>query len=184
MIVLNANHKLVTLVSMTDLQAHRLFVLTDVDPVIANHPCHFGIYGLEAWNVAGTDRLMDDVKRFIPEHAQVIHGCVDCLDLQASPFGFLIIQLQHGLAEINNGHIRARGGIKDGLPATARGEAQDIQPGNRSRQPAATVERPERLPTFCVRSNASEQTAGVGQVIPGLLIIVAIVHSNQAQYSS
>jgi hypothetical protein len=40
------------------------------------------------------------------------------------------------------------------------------------------------LPTFLVRGHASKQAAGVGQVIPGLLIIVAIVHSNQAQYSS
>lgn len=62
MVVLDSDHELISFVSACDLGAGRLFVLTDVKPVIANHSGNFCVDFDNIGHVASADRLMDNIE--------------------------------------------------------------------------------------------------------------------------
>ncbi len=64
-------------VSMRDLQACWLFVLTDVQSARSKDPGHLAIDGAKVRHIAGADRLMDDVETRRFERRQIIHRRFD-----------------------------------------------------------------------------------------------------------
>ena len=170
-VVLDGDHVPVASISVRDLQAGRLLVLTHVESAIAEHACDLGENRVERGDIAGADRLVDDVEGLIPQGREIVHRCLDHLDGQTSSLGFTDIDGEHLVAEINDGDTCAGSGVKDRLPAPSRRQAQDVQVLNGCRQPAPTVKHLKWLGDLLVAGHAGELAALLDHPVPRRLVV-------------
>ena len=174
-VVLEADDVPVAAIAMCDLQAARLFVLADIQAAIAEHTSNLSKDRFDGCDVAGADRLMHDIKRLFVQRREVVHGRFDGADSQATAIGLPLVQRQHLCAQVHNRDTCPGGGVEDRLPATAGGQAQDIQVLNRCRKPAPAVEDVQWPLQLLVGGHPCKAAASADQAIPCCLVVTQVV---------
>ena len=159
MVVFDTDDELLTIISVADLQADGLFVLGNINSVITENARDFPIDRAEIGNVAGAYGLMDNVEGFIGEDSEFVHGCLNGSHGKSASSAFLLIQFQHGVADIHHGDPGPCSGIKYGLPAATGGKAKDIKACHRIRQPAASIQCFQGIAAFGVCCSFCEEAA-------------------------
>lgn len=157
--VFDTDDKLLTFISVADLQADGLFVLGNINSIISDNASNFLIDRAQIGNVAGAYGLMDNIKCFIGEDAEFVHGCLNGSHGKSASPAFLLIQFQHGVTDIHHGDSSPCSGIQYGLPATTGGKAKNIEACHRVWQPAASIQGFQGIAAFRVCCCFCEEAA-------------------------
>ena len=72
-VVFDGNHVPILSISVRDLQAGRLLVLTHVESTITEHACDLVEDRGQGGDVTGADRLVDDVEGLVSQGRQIVH---------------------------------------------------------------------------------------------------------------